>query len=198
MKTSLLILFCLVVQIVFSQNTKTATTPSKNGPSQVQLVKNLVVSKTKNQLELPKYFKLEKVTAEIINKGGYEPFSIGINEIDPVDTSYKKKVLILEEEDEYSLGVFKSYNIDSVEQIGQANFFYLKGEPSAYVFYNTSLNWKVYEKAVQDKIYIDRIYSTKIIFWAMSNGGQVRLYTDYGLVSIDKSGKMTYKISEVD
>jgi hypothetical protein len=194
MKSILSLILIFSFSQSFAQTKKPATKQAQ--PSQSQLVKNHVVSKTKGSLELPKYFKLEKATAEILNKGGYKPLSIGINEIDPIDTLYKKKVLVLEEEDEYSLGIYKSYNIDSVEHIGQAYFFYLKGEPSPYVFYNTSTNFKVYEKAVQDKIYIDRSYSTKIIFWAMSNGGQVRMYTDYGVVYIDKAGKMRYEVLE--
>lgn len=194
MKSVLFVCLIFAFSQSFGQTKKPAPKPAQ--PSQVQLVKNYVSSKTKGRLELPKYYKLEKVSAEIVNKGGYQPVSIGINPINPLDTLYKKKVLILEQEDEYNLGIYKSYNIDSVEQINQAYFFYLKGEPEAYIFYTTSTNWKVYEKAVQDKIYIDRSYDTKIIYWAMSNGGQVRLYTDYGTVYIDKAGKMRYTILE--
>jgi len=115
-----------------------------------------------------------------------------------MDTFYKKKVLIIEIEDEYSLGTYKSYSIDSVNKVHDTYFFYLKGELEAYTFHTNSNNIGVYEKAIQEKIYHDRIYTTKIIYWAMSNGGQLRLYTDYGLVSINEKGKMTYTEEDLD
>ena len=198
MKLYLTLLLCLALQTAISQTPKVATSKSAQ-PTQLQLVKNLVVLKSKNNLELPKYFKLEKITAEISKKGGgYESVSIGVNPIDPMDTFYKKKVLIIEIEDEYSLGTYKSYSIDSVNKVHDTYFFYLKGELEAYTFPSNSVNFGVYEKAIQEKIYNNRIYTTKIIYWAMSKGGQLRLYTDYGLVSINEKGKMTYVVSELE
>lgn len=174
---------------------------AQKGVNPITLIKNHVIKETKNTLELPKYFKLEKIDVTLTRKSETIAYQIGVNEVFISDSNFKPKYLVSEDDDYTDFKKSIVYKIDSLKKVSEGYTFYLHDKKKEVLeFYYTSMdvNIRCYKSVKTEKITMDSYYDTKIIYWAMSNGGTLRLYKDLGFVSMDKKNKIEYTILPED
>lgn len=187
----------LAFAFLFSNaQTKKPATAKPSQPTELQRVRSKVIAETKGMLELPKYFKLEKVTVELALKAQYVTDDIGIEINNPKDSMQNCKYFILAEFSMCDLVTKKAYKVDSIQVINGSYFVYYNGNELPCMFSENSYNISFYKSYRKEKRWVNSYYDTKIIYWAMSKGGQVRLYTDLGIAEVEKSGKITYVVTE--
>ncbi len=190
---------CIFLLVSFNTIGQAPKKPSIN-----QLVKNKVISATRNSLALPKYFKFEKVTATLDEKSKINTIETGENEI-PIDEIFnspnnpnlvfKAKYIDYIEVDENDEKIQRFYKLDSIVKDEAGYFLYHNDGEAVYLTENTS-DLKLFSKSKKSIYKTSTWYTTEIYYWAMSNGGTIRLYHDEGLVGIDSKGKLSYTLLE--
>lgn len=191
--TLLLFLLILTFQIGSTQNPKLLSEKDK--------VRNYVIKETKGVLELPKYFKLEKVTIDLIEPHKKIVQDVGVEEVFFTDSTKKAKYMVASENFMYgSMDWNKFYKIDSIsyhnENITYSIYFKNNGANDVFEYKPTYDGVSFYKQKKVVTFTRESKYYTKIIFWAMSKGGELRLYTDIGVCTVDSKGVINYEVLE--
>lgn len=193
MKKPIILLYLFfLTPIIFGQKPK--------APTEKELVRQHVINKTRSSLELPKYFKLEKIIIELTDKPELKTLDIGVNEVYLNDTTQRAKYMIADETFIHGeLNWFEAYKIDTFYEVPYYKYKiqYQKNGFQEVMDYSASYDGlKFYTKIKKHSYKTSAYYSTRIIYWAMSNGGTVRLYSDNGIAAVDSKKKITYEVIE--
>ena len=185
---------------------------AQNKPKPIkERVKNEVIRLTKSKLELPKYFKLEKIEVFEIQKAGFQSNDVGNEEVLINDTNGTPKYIVFHPSQtrypEFESNIL--YKIDTIEKRPLKNgvmihyYFYDNAKDYNYVKHSIKYGFSdndgvffLYNSKKTEKIKVQQLFTIKIIYWAMSNGGELRLYKDFGTATIQNNGKITYEPDE--
>jgi hypothetical protein len=198
MKSKNILIF--ILSILLNLNFVSAQSAKK--PSLNQQIRNKVINETKSSLALPKYFKLEKVSVTLNEKSKINTYEVGDKEIKLEDLFNKDlkpnpisnvKYFNLLESDEYNERTEKFHKIDSIVKDDTGYFFYYNEGEAIYLTKDDS-EIQLYSSSKKIKYTSNSWYTTEIYYWAMSNGGSLRLYHDEGLVGVNKNGKISYSV----
>lgn len=209
MKNIFILCIYFLPVIGFSQNK-----PAPKPISESQKIKNVIIKETKDNCALPKYYKTEQIKVNLVSKAGPIIIDVGFDKVLLPDTLNIAKFLFLSEDaddDKIKAGIgypIKQITYEEtqlgwnciIEYIGPDLISELE---SIFVYKNKNdgtenTRFELFKSKIRKdtKKISESLYSVDYYYWAMSNGGNVRLYHKTGYASIDKKGIISYSLDK--